>query len=216
VSAQETALVDLRHTPALSTRNARELRRLSRRLAEHGTVDIQFPIGDEAERALKQALALKRAWIKEHAFASAVIGDSDWEPAIVDILASGALRVAALTVDGELAAVELALSDGACWYGFLGAFDPQFAKMGPGRVLMAACLSRARSEGLSCYDQLPPAQSYKREQATHMLTVRDYALPFSAQGRLVTTAARLVPELKSAFANLPSGLRQTVLTFMGR
>jgi CelD/BcsL family acetyltransferase involved in cellulose biosynthesis len=211
VFAQETALVDLRQAPRLSARNARELRRLHRRLAELGTVDICFPGGAEAEVALQQALSLKRAWMQEHALASAVIGDRDWEAALGRMLSAGALRVATLAVDGRLAAAELALSDGGCWYGFLGAFDPHFAKWGPGHVLTAECLSRARSEGLSCYDQLPPAQAYKREQATHMLGVRDYALPFSAQGRLVTEAARLVPELKSTFANLPAGLRHTVL-----
>jgi CelD/BcsL family acetyltransferase involved in cellulose biosynthesis len=209
--AQETALVDLRQTPTLSARDARELRRLHRRLAEQGTVEVRFPAGAEAELALQQALRLKRAWLSEHARASAVIGDSDWEAALAEWLASGALRVAVLTVGGRLAAAELALSDAACWYGFLGAFHPDFARMGPGHVLTAACLDKARSGSLVCYDQLPPAQAYKRQQATHFLGVHDYALAFSAQGRLVVAAARLFPEFKSAFANLPLAMRKAVL-----
>jgi hypothetical protein len=57
------------------------------------------------------------------------------------------------------------------------------------------------------------AQAYKRQYATHLLGVRDYALPFSAQGSLVTAAARLIPEFKSTFANLPLGIRKVVLAF---
>jgi CelD/BcsL family acetyltransferase involved in cellulose biosynthesis len=215
VLTQETALVDLQQAGALTARNARELRRLRRRLAEQGELEISFPKGAEARRVLDQALVLKRAWMREHALASAVIGDANWEPVLAEMVASGALRIAALTVGGRLAAAELALCDASCWYGFLGAFDPHFAKAGPGHVLTAACLDKARAEGLTCYDQLPPAQAYKREQATHMLTVRDYALALSPQGRLVTAAAGLVPELKSVFANLPAGVRHSVLTFFG-
>jgi len=211
---QQTALVDLTEASTLSARNRRELRRLRRRLEEFGPVDIRFPTGEDAEAVLLHALALKRAWMKEHGLASAVIGNSDWEPALMDMFGAGVLRVAALTVGGRLAAAELALCDESCWYAFLGAFDPHFARMGPGHVLTDACLSRGRSEGFVCYDQLPPLQAYKREQATHILDVRDYAISFSAQGRVIAAAAGLIPEFKGAFANLPPELRRSILTLL--
>lgn len=216
ICPQETALVDLRQAPRLSSRNARELKRLQRRLAEHGAVEVQFTSGSAGERTLKKTLDLKRKWMRKNALASAVIGDNDWEMALGQMLLSGALCVASLTVNGHLVAAELALLDGKSWYGFLGAFDSDFAKMGPGHVLTAECLSRARSDGLLCFDQLPPIQAYKCEQATHMLSVNDYILPFSSEGRLVAAAVRYMPELKTAFASLPMGLRQTVLALMGR
>jgi CelD/BcsL family acetyltransferase involved in cellulose biosynthesis len=216
IDVQESPLVEFSQPSTLTPRNARELRRLRRRLGDLGPVEMQVLCGPEADAFLSQALELKRDWIKMQALASAVIGDPDWEGALHDICRAGALTVAVLKVGGTLAALEVAFRDSACWYGFLGVFVEDFARMGPGQVLTADCIAHAREAGLACYDPLPPAHPYKREQATRMLGVRDYAIPLTQTGRLVQAAARMLPEMKSIFGALPAEVRRPLLALSGR
>lgn len=215
INFQETFLVDLSKPSALSSRNARELRRLRRRLGDLGSVHTAVWTGPAAEDLLLNALALKRDWIKTQGLTSTVIGNSDWERALRDICAAGALTVVALSVDSRFVAFEVGLRDAQCWYAFLGVFIDDFARIGPGQVLTADCIEIARNMGLVCYDQLPPAHDYKRQQATETLCVRDYALPLTQTGRLLAVAARMAPEIKSLFAVLPGELRRPLLAFSG-
>lgn len=211
---QESPLVDLRQPSNLKVRDARELRRLRRRLAERGSVNFQFVGGPPARELLRKALRFKRLWIKKQGLASKVIGNPDWEQAICNFCQDGpgSLTVAALTVGGRVAAVEAAFVDATCWYGFLGAFAPEFARLGPGEVLTAECLAHARATGLSYYDQLPPSQPYKRRQATGAITVRDYAVTLTPVGRLASLMTGIVPEIKSLIDALPADIRRILLS----
>jgi CelD/BcsL family acetyltransferase involved in cellulose biosynthesis len=88
--------------------------------------------------------------------------------------------------------------------------------MGPGQILTADCIAKAGADGLACYDQLPPLQPYKLQQATSTLPVRDYAISLGAPGALIAAAARSLPEIKSAFGTLPPELRKALMALMGR
>ena len=216
VSVQESPLVEFSRPSALTPRDARELRRLRRRLGELGNVQMEVLFGPEAEDLLLHAVELKRGWIKTHALGSTVIGDADWEKALREICRAGGLTIAVLRVGGNSAAFEVALRDASCWYGFIGVFVEDFGRMGPGQVLTAACIEYAREAGLTCYDQLPPAHAYKRQQATRTLAVRDYALPLTAAGRLAMATAGMVPAMKSIFCKLPTDLRRPLLSLLNR
>jgi CelD/BcsL family acetyltransferase involved in cellulose biosynthesis len=215
INSEETFLVELSKPSALGSRNARELRRLRRRLSDLGSTHTAVWTGSDAEDVLLNALELKRDWIKAQGLTSTVIGNPDWERALRDICCAGALTVVVLSVDTRFAAFEVGLRDADCWYGFLGVFNNDFARMGPGQVLTADCIEIARNMGLVCYDQLPPAHDYKRQQATRTLCVRDYALPLTQTGRLFAVAARMAPEIKSLLAVLPGELRRPLLAFSG-
>ncbi|MFN3657322.1 MAG: GNAT family N-acetyltransferase [Pseudolabrys sp.] len=216
IATEESAVVDLRRDQVLPKNFVRELRRTSRRLNEQGKVDIHFYRGPKTKPLAAQAIALKRQWLDERGLASAVIGNPVWERAIEEMSVRGALAGAALLVDGRLAAAELALVDGACWYAFMGAFEKSFARMGPGQVLTEHILAGARDQGLAFYDPLPPAQSYKRIRATETIRVRDFALPLRPSGNLLAAAARLRPHLKAAFNGLSPAIRKTALSMFGR
>jgi CelD/BcsL family acetyltransferase involved in cellulose biosynthesis len=88
--------------------------------------------------------------------------------------------------------------------------------MGPGQILTADCIAKASADGLAYYDQLPPVQPYKLQQATSTLPVRDYAISLGAPGALIAAAARSLPEIKSAFETLPPELRKAVMGLIGR
>lgn len=215
-SIQESPLIHVGEPSRLSARDARELRRLRRRLAEQGALKVRFVTGPEAREPLLEALKLKHAWLKTHGLSSKVIGDIDWEKALCSLCQPetgvGALVLAVLTVGGRVAAIEAAFVDDTSWYAFMGAFSFDFTRMGPGQILTAECIARISAAGFSIYDQLPPSQAYKRRQATGSITVRDYAITVTPGGRLPLMMVRMVPRIKTLLSSIPVGLRRPILS----
>jgi CelD/BcsL family acetyltransferase involved in cellulose biosynthesis len=215
-AVQESPLVHVGQRSRLRAREARELRRLRRRLAEHGALEVRFVSGPQALELLLQAFELKRGWMNAQGLWSPVIGELHWEEALCDLCRldaeKGGLVVAALTVDGRPAALEAAFADDVAWYAFLGAFSLDFARMGPGQILTAECIAHTHDVGLSIYDQLPPSQPYKRRQASGSIAVRDYALMLTPRGRLAFMTIRMFPKIKMLFTAIPIELRRPMLS----
>lgn len=213
VAEAAAPFVDVGSSENRNARDERELRRLRRRLAERGEVRFAVAEAAAARPLLRHALTLKRQWLSERDLASQVIGDRRWEAALVaaaEDTASLRIAAAALTVDGRSAAIEIGFVSGGTWFAFLGATDPDFAKAGPGQVLMADIIDHCRQQGLGVYDLLPPAQPYKQALATGDIAVADYALPLDLRGRLAAWGARLRPAAKRALASMPPPLRRLI------
>lgn len=204
-SVEESPYVDLRREAKLPPRDARELRRYRRRLAERGDVELKITRGESALPCVRTALDLKRGWLAAKGYSSSVIGDEHWEGVLISLVTEHAnlLACARLEVGGKLAALEVAVTHGKRWHAFLGAIDPEFARSGPGQVQMADTIDYAREHGFSAYDLLAPADPFKRVIATGAISVCDYALPFSVQGQLTARALRFAPQAKSLLARLP-------------
>jgi CelD/BcsL family acetyltransferase involved in cellulose biosynthesis len=206
---EEAPYVDLRRDGGLNPRDARELRRYRRRLADRGEIQLVVTRGAEALNCVRTALDLKRNWLETRGFTSSVIGDEHWEATLFALAAArdSTLACARLEAGGRLAGIEIALLHGKRWHAFLGAIAPEFAKCGPGQVQMAETIAQARAEGFAAYDLLAPADPFKRVMATGAISVCDYALPLSLQGQLTARAFRFAPQAKSLLAKLPSPLR---------
>lgn len=215
---QESPLIELQKPSVLSARDRRELRRLRRRLVDQGTVEVRFVEGAAASELVRDVLRFKRAWINAKGFASLVIGNPHWEDAIYKLCQDNKhtpkLVVAALTVGDRIAALEVAFVDDTCWYAFLGAFSPDFAHTGPGRILTDQCITHARAAQLSIYDQLPPSQPYKREQATNSISVRDYARVLTPLGYLVLMMCKIRSAVKLFFSVIPARISNPILSWL--
>ena len=80
--------------------------------------------------------------------------------------AAGLLRLHGLRLDGELIAVLYCLVDPApahrrwCYY-YIGGFDPRFAALSPGTLLVAHAIEQAWAEGATSFDFLRGAEAYK-------------------------------------------------------
>jgi CelD/BcsL family acetyltransferase involved in cellulose biosynthesis len=80
--------------------------------------------------------------------------------------AEGLLRLHGLRLDGELVAVLYCLADlprrqaCRCYY-YIGGFDPRFATLGPGTLLVAHAIREAMKEGATGFDFLRGAELYK-------------------------------------------------------
>ncbi|MBY0532811.1 MAG: GNAT family N-acetyltransferase [Xanthobacteraceae bacterium] len=212
----EAPYVDLRRESGLPPRDARELRRYRRRLAEIGEVKLRITRGGDALDCVQAALELKRNWLSAKGFTSSVIGDPHWQLALVSLVTGHAnlLACARLEVGGKLAAIEIAVTHGKRWHAFLGAISPEFAKSGPGQVQMADTIAHAREHGFSAYDLLSPADPFKRVIATGAVAVCDYALPLSLQGQVAARAFRFAPQAKSLLGKLPAPLRSAAKSLL--
>lgn len=209
--AEETApYVDTRRDSELPARDARELRRYRRRLAETGEMKFTVIRGAEAGDLVRTALRWKRDWLNARGLSSAVIGDHAWESSLARLSEAldSPLACTQLQVGGEVAAIELALVQDKRWYAFLGAINQRFAKSGPGQVQMAETIAQCRAQGFAAYDLLAPADPFKRVIATHSVSVRDYALPLSLNGRIAAHAIRFAPGAKKLLTRMPPALRR--------
>ncbi len=214
-SVEEAPYVDLRREATLPPRDARELRRYRRRLAEQGEVKLHITRGGEAHHCVRAALDLKRGWLSAKGFSSSVIGDPHWEAVLTSLVADHAhlLACARLEIGGKVAAIEVAITHGKRWHAFLGAIAPEFAKSGPGQVQMADTIEHARERGFLAYDLLAPADPFKRVIATGAVAVCDYALPLSLQGQVAARAMRFAPHAKSLLGKLPAPIRSARRAF---
>ncbi len=210
VAEYEAPFVDARREPAASSRDLRELRRFRRRLSEIGETRFEIRRGAAAGLAIREALNLKRAWLRDRGLGSSVIGDPHWERAMLALAEAPELRAATLAAGDRIAAVEIGFEHRGCWHAFLGATDPGLAKAGPGHVQMAETIAYCRSAGLSTYDLLAPADAYKRTLAHGSAAVRDHAAALGGTGWFGLMAARAVPAAKDLISRLPPGLRRTL------
>jgi CelD/BcsL family acetyltransferase involved in cellulose biosynthesis len=80
--------------------------------------------------------------------------------------ARGLLRLHGLRLNGELIAVLYCLADATpahrrrCYY-YIGGFDPRFAQLSPGTLLVAHAIEHAMAEGATAFDFLRGAEAYK-------------------------------------------------------
>jgi CelD/BcsL family acetyltransferase involved in cellulose biosynthesis len=81
--------------------------------------------------------------------------------AIPSLAAAGLARVHGLTIGGRPAAVALALRDTRAVQYYIGGFDPAFASVSPGTLLIAHVVDRANAEGAAEVDFLRGGEAYK-------------------------------------------------------
>ena len=197
----------------------RKLRHCRRKLSVLGALRLDVTQGETARAHLREALAIKRAWLAARRLPSSVIGDNDWEDALIDLAGHGGamrLRVAVLTVGDKPAAYEVAFTIGDRWYAFIGAIVEEFARHSPGRVQVADTIDFCRANGFARYDLLAPSDDAKRSYCSDAVAVADYAQVLRPGGYLLSAAARLSPAAKALFVRLPACLRQPLLTLAGR
>jgi CelD/BcsL family acetyltransferase involved in cellulose biosynthesis len=212
VAREQAPFVDVAAPGPRSTRDRRELRRLRRRLQDHGPWQFEVLRGAAAAAALGEAIALKRRWLAEQGAFSSVIGVPAWESVLARVAADADLLAAArLTVAGRFAAGEIALVQDGRWHAFLGAFAPEFARSGPGQVQMAETIAHCGSAAIGVYDLLPPLDGYKARLAHGSVPVHDHALPLTLAGRAGMAALRVRPTLKRLVGGMPPAARRLVL-----
>ncbi len=194
----------------------RDARRMRRKLAQRGyTFEVVEP-GPRAAAIMRQAIAWKFEWVRQRGLVSRIGTDPHLTDAFADLFAdprAGALA-GAVSIDGELAAVEGVFAAGDTCYATIGGRRPDLEALKVGKVVMVETVEWAAARGFRSYDLGPPAIPYKLDWCTEVHSVSDLVLPLSARGALhVFAAGSLKPLARRAFGALPPAARNWILGF---
>jgi CelD/BcsL family acetyltransferase involved in cellulose biosynthesis len=202
---------------SLKQRVARQQKKRVQRFRKAGRVAFEMASNPaEAETWLADAMAIKRKWLRStgrisRAFVKQETGDclADLARALSRPDASPRMIVARLTLDGRPAAIEMGFCQHGAYHLYLGAFEHDLAKFGPGNILTEHMLRWCAENGIHRYDMLAPRSRNKAEWQSGEVSVLDFALPMTLRGRLYVELflKRLKPALKQLFYALPAPLR---------
>ncbi len=200
-----------------SSRSRRNRRRLARRLEEAGAVNFErHKGGAKAAELAVQALDLKAVWLKDRGLVSHAIADPRMRRFFSDAVA-GTLRstnsvVAALTCNGEPAALEVSFTCKGRLAMHVIVFNLAYEKSGAGVLLLEQSIRDGYTDGLSIYDMLAPGDNYKLDWSDATVEVQDWSRPLTLAGQ---TYARLYlglvrPRMKAMIEAMPQSLRKIV------
>ncbi|MBB4301855.1 CelD/BcsL family acetyltransferase involved in cellulose biosynthesis [Rhodobium orientis] len=198
----------------------KDRRRKWRRIAERG--DTRFEVvgpGPRAAALMRQALAFKLDWLEANGLVSRALSRKWVRDGLVAVAATApATRLSVLSVDDDVAAIEVGFVEGRRYHAFMGAINAAHGEVSPGELQTEETLSWCLDGGMERYDFLPPVQRYKLGWAAQTETVANYALSRSWRGWLY---ARLYlgfaePRMKEAFHRLPAPARQLLARLFGQ
>jgi CelD/BcsL family acetyltransferase involved in cellulose biosynthesis len=175
---------------------ARNLRRLQRRLAETGEVEVQVVDGrEDLDGLLDEGFRLEQSgWKAERGTAidSSPVTRRFYVEVARWAAGAGLLRLAFLRHDGRAMAFELALQDAEAYYFLKGGYDPASRRHAPGKLLARAMVANAAATGARRFEFLGADEPWKLEwtsQYHERLLVRTYArTPLGAADRAAQVA----------------------------
>ena len=193
VACPTIALNEAWHEPEQCFNSGRrsDFRRAARRAAELGevTCEVLSPCPAEFDALFDEAIAVEaRGW--KTAAGTAIAVDRAKEAFFRDYLrqacTEGTCRVAFLRIDGQAAAMQLALEwNGRFWLYKIG-FDENFARCSPGTLLMLHTLGWAAARKLTAYELMGNVEGWIADFWTReshaCLRVTTY--PFNLRGAL--------------------------------
>jgi CelD/BcsL family acetyltransferase involved in cellulose biosynthesis len=142
----------------------RKLRMARHRAARQGACRVVETAELAPERWLMELLALHGARWQSRGEAG-VLADDDVTRfhalALARLCGRGLARLYALEVAGRIAGVYYGLHHAGRAYAYLGGFDPGFASVSPGTILIGHALAAAQREGAREFDFLRGAEAYK-------------------------------------------------------
>lgn len=204
----------------LKSRVLRQQRKRVARLHKAGTVAFEVASGPaEAEAWLREAMAMKRKWLRDTGRVSRAFVRAETEECLSDLArslsdpdATPRMIVGRLTLDGATAAIEMGFRDRGTYHLYLGAFEAELGSFGPGNVLTQHMLEWCAANGVTRYDMLAPRSRNKREWQSGEVAVFDFAFPTTWRGRLYveTVLKRLAPGLRRLFYAAPAPLRSAL------
>lgn len=149
----------------LGAKAVRETRRRWRKLAELGEVDVEIVDGSERlEQLLAEGFAIEDSgWKGKTAIAASAPTLAFYTELARWAAARGWLRLTFLRLDGRAIAFRFAFEHRHSWYLVKGGYDTEFHRYGPGRLLADALIRHACSRGLTRFEFLGSASSWKLE-----------------------------------------------------
>lgn len=180
------------------SRNVRkDLRRRRRRLEEQGDVEFRFVTSsDEFRATLTWMLRKKTDWMRRRGLRlqDGGVDSADtqafYRASVADGRQAGPLRLAVLTLDGQLLAAELGILFRGTLTALMAVYDPHWKRYAPGKLLMADLAKWMLERRCDAYDFMPVGESYKYRWTSREAEITTYLVPCSAWGRVVVAWRR--------------------------
>ena len=211
------------------TKNVRKsLARRRRRFGEQGKVEFGFLTSlEEIRETLEWMRAHKAAWMKSKGLRMQDLGGDTavtvrefYQSFVADTAsASKHLRLATLTLDGNVVAAQLGFLFEGTFAAAMSAYDPAWENYSPSTLLLADLLRWSLENNCAIFDLMPYGESYKYDWAPKEAKLTTYLIPCSRRGRVLVAwrcsrlgaTARRVVHLRPA--DIPRVIRKR---FAGR
>jgi CelD/BcsL family acetyltransferase involved in cellulose biosynthesis len=147
----------------------RDLRRRRRLLEQEGKVSFTVDDGmEQLEERLQEGFRVEGSGWKGES-GTAIVSRPETRQFYSDVARwaaeRGWLRLAFLRLDGRPLAFQYGLEDDGVYYFLKGGYDPAYARLSPGRLLVRAMLERSFSDGLTRFDFGGTGELFKLEWA---------------------------------------------------
>lgn len=121
--------------------------------------------------------------------------------------------ISTLYLDEKLISVGIGFRYQNYHYEYLGGFDYQLERHGPGRLRMEQGIRDCFSKEISGYNMLTPATSFKKIWTNNTPLVEHFIIPVNVRGRLYRDLymRKIRPGLKKSYKALPSFVRTKLL-----
>lgn len=205
----------------IRAKTRKNMRNARNRLDREGMVAHQVLVEPAAQRELIKRTLLGRAErLREQGLTSRAFSDGSF-PAFCESLAGRPdmdLLAFSLTHDDRPIAEQWGFVQGGRYYAYVAARDFSNSDESPGKLHLAEVLRACAEQGLAGCDLGVPAMPYKLTFATGSVPVRDFAVPVTFRGWVLTRLwdVQLRPAIKAALLRMPAGLRAPLMRLAGR
>jgi CelD/BcsL family acetyltransferase involved in cellulose biosynthesis len=169
----------------------KSLGRRRRRLEEQGKLEFRLATsGEEVGETLTWMFRRKTAWMKSKGvrMQGGGVDTADtqafYRAFVADAFASDNLRLATLTLDGNVLAGELGLSFEGTLVAFMSVYDPAWEKYAPGNLLLMDLLRWSLENDGAIFDLMPYGEDYKYVWTSKDAAISTYLIPCSRWGRV--------------------------------
>ncbi len=203
----------------IRTKTRKNMRNARNRLERDGVVDHQLVPPEQRRDLIERTLVGRAERLREQGLTSRAFRDGGFPDFCTGLAERTDIRLLAfsLTHNGKPIAEQWGFVHGGRYYAYVAARDFSNSDESPGKLQLGEIIRACSDLGLSGCDLGVPAMPYKITFATETVPVRDFALPVTAKGWLVTRAWDVVlrPALKAAMLRMPAGLRARIMELTG-
>ncbi len=199
---------------ALKPKTRKLMRNARNRLERTGVLAHRVAqTGDERLGIIQRTLAGRAARLKTQGLTSRAFSDAGFHD-LCHLLGEGreglpGIAALSFTHDGEPIAEQWGFVHRGRYYAYIASRDFDRSDASPGKLHLKEIVQYAYAQGLHTVDLLAPAMPYKLLWARTVTEVRDWAIPVTMYGRVVTLAydGWLRPLAKQVVLRLPPRLR---------
>lgn len=199
------------YSSTLSKSQRRDRKRRLNKLSAIGniTYEIHHAQTDEYKKLIAWSLSRKVQWLESTGRKAGILGQDETRNMLqslnpfsdntTEIKQGGCVH--ALKLDGTVIATEIGFLNTSHYYSYLGAIDPNWQELGPGKVQMEMAQKWALENGINCFDLLHDPSEYKSSWANETQTVISRNIPTTQKGYLYAMLwkTHIRPKLKSIY-----------------